>query len=196
MFEKGLYIWDFVFIPLLSPFFWWLGFQYDKAKFLAEKDFLTEVYNRRFVYEFFPKLLAKVDKNKEKLSVFVLDIDDFKEINDTRGHEVGDSVIQSISNIILKNTRKGDLLARWGGDEFLLITIYTDNMCPSLLIERIETHLRNVSTNLGANISVSIGHSTYPSESNPRNLDGLIKRADHNMYEMKALKKYHKNMKD
>lgn len=73
---------------------WWLGGQYDKVKFLSEKDVLTKIYNRRFVIQIFPKILALVKRKNEKLSLLLIDVDNFKMINDTYGHEIGDQVLQ------------------------------------------------------------------------------------------------------
>lgn len=92
----------------------WLGKKYDEAKFYSEKDPLTEVYNRRFIIKSFPKILNKVNRNNENLSLFVIDIDDFKKINDTYGHEIGDSVIRGIAKAFLNNTRRTDVIALLG----------------------------------------------------------------------------------
>jgi diguanylate cyclase (GGDEF)-like protein len=183
---NGFMKYDFIYTPLLLPFFWWLGKKYDEAKFYSEKDALTEVYNRRFVLKIFPNLLEQADRNKEKLSVFVVDIDNFKKINDTYGHDVGDAVIRGISDSLLKNTRKSDLVTRWGGDEFLVIMPHSDEMCPSLLLQHMDKDLKDSSNRLGINISVSIGKSTYPE--NAIRLDDLIRFADKSMYELKSAK--------
>lgn len=166
---------------------WWLGKKYDEAKFFSEKDSLTEAYNRRFVIKKFPKLLAKANKKKETLIVFIVDIDNFKDINDTQGHEFGDSVIQCISRALTNNIRKEDFLARWGGDEFLIIMWKNDKMCPDILLERVKDSLEDASEQFGTPLSVSIGKSVYPD--NGSNLVELIKFADKRMYEQKIEKK-------
>jgi diguanylate cyclase (GGDEF)-like protein len=167
---------------------WWCGKQYDKAKFYSEKDLLTKVYNRRFVYEIFPKLMAKSIKFKEKISIFLLDIDDFKRINDTFGHEKGDIVIQRISDVLFTNTRKGDIVARWGGDEFLIIVIHTNELCATEFMKRIELSLQKMSYELDHHISASIGSAIYPTDA--KDLDQLVKLADHRMYEIKGVRKH------
>ncbi|MBP1932554.1 GGDEF domain-containing protein [Ammoniphilus resinae] len=162
--------------------------QYDKAKFLAEKDVLTEVYNRRFVYGIFDKMVIKVNANHQKLSLFVVDVNEFKSINDTYGHEVGDEVLLRISNTLLQNTRKVDVVARWGGDEFLIIAPFTDREGTAVIIKRIEKELQELSKQMKADISVSIGTAMYPTDA--KTLDDLIKVADKNMYQVKESKKF------
>ncbi|GIM46263.1 hypothetical protein DNHGIG_18120 [Collibacillus ludicampi] len=141
---------------------------------------MTELYNRRFVYKTFPKILAKAKKRNQRIQVFIVDVDDFKKINDSFGHEIGDSVLQSISTALLQNTRKTDIVARWGGDEFLII-LSCDDSLP--FIERIEENLQKISNEIRRNISISIGNSIYPD--NGGSLDDLIKNADKDMYKLK-----------
>jgi diguanylate cyclase (GGDEF)-like protein len=178
-----------IIVSIIMAFIVWffIGRQYDRFKFLSEKDFLTEVYNRRFVYRTFKKLLSKIDMSKEKLSIFVVDIDKFKSINDTYGHEMGDQVLQRISNTLLNNTRKIDVVARWGGDEFLIIIPYTDQIRAEGIIKRIERELQELSKQMETDITVSIGTAIYPTDA--RTLDDLIRVADKNMYKVKVTSK-------
>jgi diguanylate cyclase (GGDEF)-like protein len=166
--------------------FWWLGKQYDTVKFLSEKDFLTKIYNRRYVIHTFPKLSALVDRKNEKLSLFLIDVDNFKLINDTHGHETGDTALQRISNILLLSTSKSDIIARWAGDEFLIIAPFTDENSKDILINRINKELKKSSEELNLDISVSIGTSEYPYDA--KTLDVLLNIADQNMYKLKSQK--------
>lgn len=183
MFEKGQYKWDLVFIPLLSPFFWWLGYQFDKAKYLSEKDTLTGLYNRRFVSTTTPKILSKTESSNKKLTISVIDCDDFKQINDTYGHETGDLVLQKVSEILVDNKRKSDIVARWGGDEFLIVSPESDLECFKLISNKIKEDLNKLSKELSVNISVSIGTSVYPDDSTAQK--DLLIIADRNMYHCK-----------
>jgi diguanylate cyclase (GGDEF)-like protein len=178
---------QFIYLVFLCIVGWWLGKQYDKVNFLSEKDPLTEIYNRRFVLTILPSMLEKVDKKKEKLSVFVLDIDDFKSINNTYGHKMGDDVIQTFSALLLNNTMKTDIVARWGGDEFLVIAPFSNKMRSMILLERIEKVQQQLFEKLGVKISVSIGNSTYPDDA--KNINDLIRIADKKMYESKSKRK-------
>ncbi len=170
-----------------SIFYLWLGKLYDINKFYATRDPLTEVYNRRFTYEIFLKLLSQVDRNNKKLSVFIIDVDKFKNINDTYGHEKGDLVLKEITNSFLSSIRKGDVVARWGGDEFLIIAPISDEISSLSMVNRFEKGLQEVSKRIQINTSVSIGEATFPDEG--KNLDDLIKLADDRMYENKRKKR-------
>lgn len=185
--QNGFLKYDFIYAPLILPFFWWVGKKYDEAKFYSERDPLTSLYNRRFVFKVFPDLLEKVDKTTEKLRVFVVDIDNFKEINDTYGHEIGDAVIQCVANSLLQNTSQSDLVARWGGDEFLVLTFNTWHESNTSLLADIDKNFREPSGGIGINISVSIGNSVYPD--NARVPNDLIRIADERMYALKLAKK-------
>jgi diguanylate cyclase (GGDEF)-like protein len=163
---------------------WWLGSQYDKVKFYSEKDVLTGIYNRRFIIQTFPRLLARMDKINGKLRLFFIDVDNFKKINDTYGHEVGDKVLQYISGILLSNTTKKEIIARWAGDEFLIISPYSDEKSGDVIIKRIKNALKKLSEEINIDVSVSIGNSVYPNDA--KTLDALINTADREMYEMKS----------
>lgn len=162
------------------------GKQYDIVKFLSERDDLTGCYNRGFVNTMFPTLLIKMNKNNEKLSLAILDCDNFKTINDTYGHRQGDLVLQEFSALLRRNIRKEDIVARWGGDEFLIIAPNSDRVDMSLLINTIEKELQALSTKMKINISVSAGFATYPTDA--RKIDDLITIADGDMYVLKNKK--------
>jgi diguanylate cyclase (GGDEF)-like protein len=162
---------------------WWLGNQYDKVKFYSEKDVLTESYNRRYVIQKFPKLLAQMDKRKEKLSLFLIDVDNFKKINDTYGHEMGDRVLKYISSILESKSTKKEIVARWAGDEFLIISPYSDEKSRAVILNHINNSLKELSDEIRMDVTVSIGTSMYPNDA--KTLDTLLSTADHKMYELK-----------
>ncbi|MBT2658645.1 GGDEF domain-containing protein [Bacillus sp. ISL-18] len=162
-----------------------LGKQYDKAKFFSEKDYLTGLYNRRFIDEIFPKLKSSVDRKNQQLSLLILDCNNFKQINDTYGHKAGDLVLKDVSSMLLTCVRDCDIIARWGGDEFLIVAPNSDQEGIKTMIKCIEKELNELSKRSGNHISVSAGMAIYPNDSN--NLDNLIKIADKNMYKLKSL---------
>jgi diguanylate cyclase (GGDEF)-like protein len=157
----------------------WLGRKYDEAKFFSEKDFLTGVYNRRYVNDIFPKLISKASKQNEILIIFIIDVNNFKLLNDTYGHEKGDNALRILSNILVKNTRETDLVARWGGDEFIIIASSTDHEIIKRLIGRIEIAIEeelNKYPDFHLDVGISIGYASYPTQG--RTLGELVKIAD------------------
>jgi diguanylate cyclase (GGDEF)-like protein len=180
-------VWAIASLCLYGVIGWWLGRKFDHAKFFSEKDALTQVYNRRFVLQVFPKLEARASRNDEELGVLLLDVDQFKSINDRYGHKKGDQVIRQLSDSLLKTLRKSDILARWGGDEFIILAPDITHTTVSPVTNRIEQVLEKISQELQLDISVSIGEAIYPRDG--RDLDTLLKKADEKMYSCKALRK-------
>ncbi|TVY10891.1 GGDEF domain-containing protein [Paenibacillus cremeus] len=175
---------DLMAILVLGAIFWWLGSKYDEAKVHAEQDVLTGVYNRRFIYTRFPALMEKMDRKADKLILFVIDIDDFKGINDAYGHETGDCIIQLVAEALKNNSRKQDLVVRWGGDEFIVVAPAVDEMYAYILPELIERDLHHTSQKIKIDISLSIGQAVYPNDG--RTLEALFQSADNQMYHSKS----------
>jgi GGDEF domain-containing protein len=89
----------------------------DKLKDLASRDYLTELYNRRYFNEVSQGILEVAQREKKECSVVMIDIDNFKNINDTYGHSVGDRIIKELAHILIGNTRDSDIVSRFGGEE-------------------------------------------------------------------------------
>jgi diguanylate cyclase (GGDEF)-like protein len=172
-----------IFILLIS---WLLGAQYDKLKFLSEKDSLTSLYNRRYLLEAWTKLAATADRKQEKLVLYFIDVDEYKVINDTRGHEMGDRVLRQIARALLLHSQQDDLVVRWAGDEFLIVSTHSDNYSRASMIQRIDEELEKLSEQIHITISVSIGSAMYPNDA--QTLDGLLHVADQDMYAVKSNK--------
>lgn len=156
--------------------------EHDKQKFieLSIKDYLTEAYSRRFLEQFLEKELFKSKRSKSKLSVVFLDIDKFKEINDKYGHVYGDNVLKTLVKAVKNNIRAMDLIARYGGDEFIIVLPSTDTENAKIVVDRIKKELEK------EGISISYG---LIDASIFDNIEDIYKEVDRKMYEMKSRKR-------
>ncbi|WP_110926427.1 GGDEF domain-containing protein [Bacillus massiliglaciei] len=173
--------------PFLIWFGYWAGKQYDKVRFMSEKDELTGIYNRRFILTAFKNITALAEQSNSKLFILVVDCDNFKTINDNYGHHQGDMILTRISETLAETTRNSDIVARWGGDEFLVIGHYNNEKGLQAVLQRIEERLEDLSEQTQIPISISAGSAIYPTHS--KNLFELIKIADEKMYRSKKSKK-------
>ena len=87
----------------------------------AIRDPLTNVYNRRFLADFLNREVARAERERLPLSVVIMDVDNFKQFNDTHGHKCGDVVLQAIAQFLVDHTRRGDVVCRYGGEEFVIL---------------------------------------------------------------------------
>lgn len=155
----------------------------EVIKNLAYYDKLTGAANRTLFYKFSEKFLSAAKRNNTMLGLMFIDIDKFKNINDTYGHEVGDKVLVKVTDILKKATRKDDVVTRYGGDEFLILLPHIKNLTDC---ETIACRILNAKNNVidcAKNqifISLSIGVSFYPNDGD--NIDDLIAKADMAMY--------------
>ncbi len=113
----------------------------DKLKNAAVIDSLTGCYNRREFENQLKRHIASASRHKNNLSVFMFDLDHFKEINDTHGHLAGDKVLQEIAGLVRKNMRTGDILYRYGGEEFIAILPETEKIKAMELADRLRLQI-------------------------------------------------------
>ncbi len=144
---------------------------------LSLKDPLTGLGNRRRLYMFMEKLIPLAQRHKLPFSLILLDVDNFKQYNDTEGHNAGDKLLIQISEIIQSMTRDADLAVRYGGEEFLIVLPDTDVSYAKKVGERI---LKSVKENTSTTISA--GLTSYLEKVS---LDELILRADKSLYRAK-----------
>ncbi len=111
----------------------------EKLKELANRDYLTNLYNRRYFNEIATLYFKNAKREKNDISIIVLDIDRFKIINDTYGHNVGDEVIKDLSALLMEHTRECDLVARFGGEEFAILMPFTSKDGAIRIAERIRS---------------------------------------------------------
>lgn len=157
---------------------------------LATSDALTGAGNRRRLEEEFSKAVYITTRSKQPFSLILLDLDKFKEINDLQGHLYGDKVLQTVSNVVLKIIRPTDVLARWGGDEFAILT--ASNLQDGLVMaERIResvdstdwTSLLHQNRNERMKVTISLGVAQYRVGDT---LDAVLSRADQSLYRSKG----------
>ena len=157
----------------------------EKFEELAYTDPLTGLNNRRFFMENARTIIDLSKRYREPLSLLMMDIDNFKSINDNYGHDVGDLVLKKLAEVIRKNVRTSDIPARFGGEEFVVLLPRTDEKGALMVAERIRNEFRNSSVKVdGKDVwtSVSIGLSVLSEEDN---IDSLIKKADEALYQAK-----------
>ena len=160
------------------------GLRFAEVKIKADRDGLTGLFNRAYFEEKLRQELKRHQRNGQKLSLLMLDIDYFKKINDTYGHLAGDFVLKQVAKLLQKNVRESDVVARYGGEEFVLLLPETDENSAWLLAERIRTKIEE--TYFGfqdkqINVTVSIGVTTLkPSPFTP--IEKVIKEADQALY--------------
>lgn len=154
---------------------------------LAYYDSLTGVANRVLFYQQAEKFLEEAKKNQNKLGILFIDVDKFKNINDTYGHLAGDNILIEVANILTDAVGEKDMVARHGGDEFLiLLPDFKDSSYYTRLVSKIRNNKnRNIRCNgEKLDISFSIGISVYPDDGD--SIDKLIAEADKAMYAVKT----------
>ncbi len=150
-------------------------------------DGLTHVFNRRFIDEELPYKISQSMEQFEPISVAMCDIDLFKHVNDTYGHQAGDMVLRFLGKFLKSQLRGDDIVARYGGEEFLIVLENTPKEKAYKVLERIRDNLSHQEVSIGdgkkIKITVSIGLSSFPEDGN--NLEELIKVADKALYRAK-----------
>lgn len=154
----------------------------EELEKLSVTDYLTNTYNRRF---FVTRLEEEIERSKRTGRVFsiaMLDIDRFKTINDKYGHSIGDLVLQSITDYIKKRIRKADCLARWGGEEFMILLADTPIVNSDVLLEDLRLGISKIDIPNVDRFTGSFGVVEYaPGDT----ADMMIQKADSMMYEAK-----------
>ena len=161
---------------------------YELQKELAERDALTGLLNHRRLNEELNKEVERARRHSTTLSLIMMDLDNFKQLNDTYGHLVGDQALRLVSQSLMRTCRVIDIVGRYGGDEFLVILPGTDAGGAKLLAERITEDL-SLRTLEGAGqnhqtVSASLGLSTFPYDAGSPTI--LLDMADKAMYRSKV----------
>ncbi len=158
----------------------------ERLRVLANTDALTGLASRRFFLESFEIEFRRSRRYRHPLSVAMIDVDHFKRVNDTYGHDVGDKVLQSLAKILLRELRIVDRVGRLGGEEFVVCLPETDLKAAKTVCDRLLASVRGEHVNAGSEriqFTISIGLTEMsPDMGNPQS---LVKRADDLLYEAK-----------
>jgi len=154
---------------------------------LALKDPLTGAYNRRYINEILDGEIARVKRSGGHLVVLMCDIDHFKHVNDTYGHDNGDIVLKKVVNILKETLRKNDILARVGGEEFVVVCQSTNTDDGVFVAEKLRKAIEEATFSLTSGndigITMSFGVACYNTEL--KNVQNLLKLADNRLYDAK-----------
>ncbi|MEA2098858.1 MAG: diguanylate cyclase [Campylobacterota bacterium] len=160
----------------------------EELQLLASTDSMTKLYNRRYFTEISKNILNISKRDEAELSILILDIDKFKNINDTFGHKTGDDVIIALAKMLQDSSRESDIISRWGGEEFVILLPNTKLKSAITLSEKIRKNVENLiiftEDNKELKFTISIGVSAIDKE-NDTIINDAINRADKALYEAK-----------
>lgn len=151
---------------------------------LSHTDPLTSLLNGRAFYEEGERILALSRRQKHSVTVASIDLDDFKLVNDTKGHHEGDRVLRSVATMIRTCTRNSDLAARMGGDEFLLLLPETGPSEARLMLDRLRVLLEQTLSHTPGPVTASIGGVVFVTVQD--SVDTMVQEADRRLYAAKA----------
>lgn len=154
----------------------------------ARTDYLTGLYNRRHLEEHLRQLLSPRRRDGNAVAVLLVDIDHFKQVNDTIGHQAGDLVLQEVARRMGSVVRVADVLGRWGGEEFLLLAPETGLEAARVLAERLRRAVSDEPVRTASGpvpITVSIGGATVHGPSREDRMEEVLRVADTNLYAAK-----------
>jgi diguanylate cyclase (GGDEF)-like protein/PAS domain S-box-containing protein len=155
----------------------------EELRKLSLTDPLTNIYNRRYFIQKLEEEMARVQRQSStSFCIAMLDVDHFKSINDRFGHYSGDLVLKKLTSIIKRRIRKMDCLARWGGEEFILLFPDTSASEAQLLMEELRKSISKMKSPIDEEITASFGLVEYFAGDT---VDSMIQRADNRMYEAK-----------
>ncbi len=179
MFNNVTYIWNFTVLGLII-----LYINYQNVEITT--DSLTGLYNRRQSYFFFERFMRERTREKATIAVVMIDINNFKKINDKFGHTQGDDAITAVAKVLETEFRWDDFICRFGGDEFVIITKHGELKTLKAILDAVDDHLLSLHKEgkYPFELAISAGYAQYSRKN--RKLDTLIKQADAMMFEQKA----------
>ncbi len=158
-------------------------FTQQQIRYMSFHDQLTGLYNRNF----FNEEINRLDTSRKlPISIIITDFNDLKYINDSYGHKIGDKFLKTYAQILKRNSRQEDIIARWGGDEFVILLPNTDENLTEKLLERLKSAVENVEIK-GEKMSIAFGYAIKSSPN--QDIENVFRQADQNMYQNKKLMK-------
>ncbi len=154
----------------------------ENLRRLATVDQLTGIYNRYSFEKFLEKEIERAERYGENFALIMFDIDNFKQINDIYGHQVGDKVLKEVVDVVKNHIRKSDIFARWGGEEFMILVPIKDKSDAYKIAEKIRKKIEKFKFDKVGRLTVSLGISFYK---NGDSMKSIIRRADTALYEAK-----------
>ncbi len=159
----------------------------DRIQRMASTDLLTGMANRAALHDAMATAMARAERDRRRLAVLMIDLDGFKPVNDRHGHMVGDLVLKEVAHRLRRSLRGGELQARYGGDEFVVVIEEpNDSLHANTAAERLSKTLSQAMLidGLSIGIGASVGISRFPDDA--RSSDGLLRKADSALYRAKA----------
>ncbi len=154
----------------------------EQLTMAATIDKLTGVYNRHTFEDLLARELARAQRHKSALSLIMADIDHFKKINDTCGHQTGDKALKSVADILTQSIRRSDVLGRWGGEEFMILAPETPAINATALAEKLRRNVEACEFPLFNRLTVSMGVTVLQHDDS---IESLIARVDAALYDAK-----------
>jgi diguanylate cyclase (GGDEF)-like protein len=160
---------------------------YEKTRRMAITDGLTELYNHRYLHDALDRMVERARRDGEPLSLVMLEIDRFKHFNDSYGHRSGDDVLRTIAMLLRRGSRPGDIVARYGGDEFMVVLPGAGQLAAHEIAERLRRAVESYPLLAGSGdittVTLSIGVATFPGDG--AGVDALVEAVDRAQYAAK-----------
>lgn len=155
----------------------------DREKEMARVDGLTQIWNARYFLELLQREIERCGRSGRPLTLAFIDLDNFKQVNDTLGHSGGDQLLRAVGARIRQELRSTDISGRMGGDEFAIAIPEADFNQASVVLRRVKDSLDQMIRTLNSPVSVSLGAITFPTPNAPA--EAILKAADDLMYQVK-----------
>ena len=158
----------------------------DSLRDATLRDPMTGLNNRRFLEEYVEVLVAGIQRKRSQVAILMLDLDYFKMVNDTYGHDAGDAVLKSLASVLRQSVRSSDLVIRYGGEEFLIILIDSGGAAAETVAENIRAAVQALKVQIAGTVlqkTISIGIADFPTDSDT--FWQAVKFADVALYQAK-----------